>query len=623
MTSKKEYVSEIPHLMQEWNWERNVDFDPSQLTHGSHTKVWWRCNIGHEWQAVISSRSHGYGCPYCASQRAIQGKNDLQTVNPALAKEWNYEKNSGLSPADILPNSSKKAWWKCNKGHEWQSTVSHRSNGRGCPYCSNKKVLAGYNDLQTINPDLAKEWNYEKNGELLPSMVSIGSQKKAWWRCVNGHEWQAMIYDRKNGNGCPYCSSNKVLSGYNDLQTLNPIIANEWNHEKNKGLTPTNVMPNSNKKVWWICDKGHEWQTAISHRNNGNGCPYCSGKKVLQGYNDLETANPSLAKEWNYEKNGSLSPQHFTAFSNQKMWWKCSKGHEWQSSISHRSGGRGCPICSSERKTSFPEFALVFYLQKYGYEVIHSYREQGYELDVYIPSKRIAIEFDGAIWHNNHTKRDLDKNQKCTKDGITLYRLREGLPALNDTSLDFIVQKDQKDLPEVLEKVLSEITGARVYVDLKHDGIAIENLREFTEKEKSFLSINPEVAKEWNYERNGILRPEHFGPSSNRKVWWKCAKGHEWQAVIKSRNAGCGCPYCSGRIAIQGENDLETTNPILAKEWNYEKNNGLTPMDVMANSNKKAWWKCDKGHEWQAVIASRNRGNGCPECYRERRKSAK
>ena len=265
-----------------------------------------------------------------------------------------------------------------------------------------------------------------------------------------------------------------------------------------------------------------------------------------------------MAKEWNHEKNGNLSPENFTASSGQKVWWKCSKGHEWQATIHNRNKQRGCPICNSERNTSLPEYAIVYYLKKYGLDIIHSYREKGYELDIYIPSRKIGIEYDGYLWHKNKAKKDLEKNQKCKRYGICLYRIREGLPPLNDSSIDFIVQKGQRDLSQILQTGLNEIIGIYVDVNLKRDAIAIENLREYSEKENSLLFSNPEIAKEWNYEKNGNLKPEHFMPNSNKKVWWKCAKGHEWQATINSRTAGRGCPYCSGRYAIKGKNDLQT-----------------------------------------------------------------
>ena len=182
----------------------------------------------------------------------------------------------------------------------------------------------------------------------------------------------------------------------------------------------------------------------------------------------MQTISPTLAKEWNYEKNGNTKPEHFTESSSKKVWWKCSKGHEWQATINHRNNGRGCPICNAERNTSLPEYAILYYLKKHGLEVIHSYREMGYELDIYIPSKKVAIEYDGYLWHKNKAKIDLKKNQKCKEDGIKLYRIREGLPSLNNSSIDFIVQKGQKNLSAILKRVLSEIIGLCIDIDLEN-----------------------------------------------------------------------------------------------------------------------------------------------------------
>ena len=205
----------------------------------------------------------------------------MQTINPTLAQEWNYERNNGLTPADIMPNCSKKVWWRCSKNHEWQATSNARHHGSNCPYCAGKKVLIGYNDLQTTNPILAKEWNYEKNDKLTPLDITANSGKKVWWNCSNGHEWQAVIYSRNKGNGCPYCAGRKVIKGYNDLQTINPTVAKEWNHKKNGRLKPENFTSHSGKKVWWKCNKGHEWEAIIDNRSKGAGCPYCSGRRKV------------------------------------------------------------------------------------------------------------------------------------------------------------------------------------------------------------------------------------------------------------------------------------------------------------------------------------------------------
>jgi very-short-patch-repair endonuclease len=342
---------------------------------------------------------------------------------------------------------------------------------------------------------------------------------------------------------------------------------------------------------------------------------------VLAGFNDLETVMPSIAKEWNFDRNEGLTPRDVTAHSNKDVWWKCERGHNWQATVNHRSAGEGCPICSSELRTSFPEYALLYYLRNYGVDALHSPKELDYELDVFIPKLKIAIEYDGGYWHRNRINEDLAKNARCEKDGIKLYRIREGLSSLNSTSIDFVIKNTRGDLSDVIRRILNDIIKAEVDVDLQRDFLAIEQLRVYSEKANSLLSLNQALAAEWNYEKNGVLLPEHVTSNSSKKVWWKCSDDHEWQATIQSRNNGKGCPFCSGRVVISGVNDLQTLNPALAQEWNFEKNGDISPSSVKSNSGKKVWWKCAYGHEWQATVAKRNAGSGCPHCHNKKRKS--
>lgn len=170
-------------------------------------------------------------------------------------------------------------WWKCELGHSWKIKVSSRANGSGCPYCCNQKILPGFNDLQTLNPEVAREWDYEKN-KLKPYQVAVSTNKPAWWKCGKGHSWKAPIAARTNGGtGCPYCSGRSVLPGFNDLKTLNPQLCDEWDYEKNT-LTPSQVTIASSQSVWWKCrKKGHSWKTTIACRSSaGNDCPYCQGR---------------------------------------------------------------------------------------------------------------------------------------------------------------------------------------------------------------------------------------------------------------------------------------------------------------------------------------------------------
>ena len=183
-------------------------------------------------------------------------------------------------------------------------------------------MLRGYNDFESKFPELAKEWS-PKNEPLRSSMITVATHRKVIWQCKLGHEWTASVKSRTvNGTGCPYCSHNFVLPGFNDLASRFPEIAAEWS-ERNLPLTPDQVTAFKNIKVWWKCRLGHEWNTLISTRAGGSQCPYCSGIKLLKGFNDLQTKFPLLATEWS-EKNLPLTPDAVNEKSTKNIWWKCS-----------------------------------------------------------------------------------------------------------------------------------------------------------------------------------------------------------------------------------------------------------------------------------------------------------
>ncbi len=142
------------------------------------------------------------------------------------------------------------------------------------------------------------------------------------------------------------------------------------------------------------------------------------------------------------------------------------------------------------------------------------------------------------------------------------------------------------------------------------------------EKGKTTISNYENGSRQWDYIKNGYLDPTEISGSSKKKVWWHCNKGHDWEAVIANRvKKNTGCPICIGRKVLSGYNDLATKRPDLAKEWNYIKNNPLTPDQVVAGSHKKVWWKCSKEHEWLSAVYNRATDNhGCPFCSEKRAK---
>lgn len=361
-----EWFESHPKLKNEWDTEANAkeNIFPEKVTHGVKKKAWWRCAAGHSWQATIDSRTRNVEtrhCPYCDHKKVVVGFTDLTTVNPELAKSWDYEKNNGLIPQEVMPGSNRKVWWKCEEGHSWQATIRGRHQGRGCPYCANLKILEGYNDFATVHPELMHRWDYEKN-ELDPTKISGTAHQWAWWKCEQGHSWQTRI-DTMVGvgtetSGCPYCDGKMILKGYNDLLFLRPEIAKEWCYELND-CGPDEVTVGCKKKVWWKCELGHTWQIPVYARTAKfkSNCPYCGGKKVLEGFNDLKTVNPRVASEWCDRLNGDLKPTQVTKGSHKRVWWECGAGHVWEAFVYVRAkaNGTGCPVCAGTVKQKFDE----------------------------------------------------------------------------------------------------------------------------------------------------------------------------------------------------------------------------------------------------------------------------
>lgn len=268
---------------------------------------------------MVYTRSEGTGCPYCTGRKASPEQNSLTKQFPALAAEWDDEKNAPLTPQDVTPGSHKLIWWRCPKGHSYRSAVKTRVQGSGCPYCAGKNVLPEETSLAAEYPSIAKEWDAAKNVPLLPTQVISGTRRKVWWRCPKGHSWRAAVYSRTTlGTGCPVCTGRQALAGENDLATLYPDIAAQWDEEKNGALRPSSVTAGSNRRVWWRCEKGHSYRAVIAQR--GDGCPYCANRKVLPGFNDLATVQPLVAKQWHESLNGALTPEMVTAGSHKKVW---------------------------------------------------------------------------------------------------------------------------------------------------------------------------------------------------------------------------------------------------------------------------------------------------------------
>ena len=406
--------------------------------------------------------------------------------------------------------------------------------------------------IATQHPEAITEWDINKNDGITPDMINASSNNKFWWLCKNGHSYLSSPDNKfRNNLMCPYCSNKKVLKGFNDLETTFPEIAKEWDFELNRTLSPIDVVSGSNKKVYWLCNKGHSYLKSIYERTaRGDGCPYCSGRKVLAGYNDIATTNPEVLKIWNYQKNISIAPSNFTKGSTSIVWWKCLTGHEWQNSIYKQIHYNSCPICTGRQlqvgindlQTTHPNIV----------------KEWDYEKNGDLKPSSITKTYDQKVWWVCQT---------CGKEWQAKVNVRiqtgSGCPKCG-----YAIKMQQTIKNSVVKS------------------------------KKDLASRFPEIAKEWDYENNKDLDPSTVSFGSNKKVWWICPKGHHYEAWITDRTGKhkSGCPYCAGKhLKIR----CIETGKTFASRKEAAKWAGVSPSSIAQNIKGKS--KTAAGYHWEYV----------------------
>ncbi len=428
-----------------------------------------------------------------------------------------------------------------------------------------------------------REWCIENNENILLQLyenaenekksyeIGFSSGKKVNWKCPKcGMKWMESPnkMTRKGSiKKCPYCIHERPSPYYN-FAKVNPILAKEWNYEKN-AKPPTEYLPKSQQKVWWKCDKGHEWESSISERvrsaknsinKNKSICPYCSNKRVSAEYN-LVMKFPNIAKQWNYIKNGALNPLEISPGSGKRVWWTCEydSNHIWQDTISNRTFlNRNCPICAKENKTSFPERVIYYYLKKEFYDCKFGYRFFGkYTADIYIESLKIVIEYDGWYRHSDEDskKREKRKDNLLSKNGLEVIRIKEEKEGNNEITYEnniikYVPCERKTNLNELVKNILSileEKTNRQLNkdVDFNRDLEKIENLHYHLRKQNTLAVKKPDLAKEWS--NNNIMSADTISTGSNYKAKWTCQKCHkEFEMIVANRvKLNSKCPYCS------------------------------------------------------------------------------
>ena len=489
---------------------------------------------------------------------------------------------------------------------------------------------------------IAKQiWNYEINelNGLKSSDISVGSHNYAAFICpICGQGWNGIIRDAIRIGKCPVCRKKEIIEQKrinrkipeNALAIMRPDLVDEWVYEENEKLklTPDTISCNSNIKIYWRCRQcSNIYMASVINRTKLNsGCPYCSGQKVKKRFNDFASLRPDLLTEWDYELNEieQIFPDEYTIGTKKMVNWICPMGHKYKRSIYDRNRGGNCAICGKRSQTSLPEQAIYYYIKRYFKDAENRYKlNNKMEIDVYIPSLNVGIEYDGIYYHSSSRKiaADEKKDRYFSSHGIVIYRIKEVDENSDCSDNEHIIYVKEnaanRHLNEAIIILLDSLGIENADVNLSRDIMHIYSLYLNTQKENSVYEKS-EYLSEWDEQKNKGLDPRAISNNSNIKVWWRCSLGHSYQSSPKNRNSKQGCPYCAGKKVLKGFNDLqsyaEQNLKEIIEEWDSYANNEKLD-EIYFRSITKYKWKCLKcGRSYEKTAYARIKGSGCQYC---------
>ncbi|MFF1540684.1 zinc-ribbon domain-containing protein [Microbacterium sp. NPDC058269] len=518
-------------------------------------------NIGHD----ESSRPHCFAGESAAEH--VDYNDDLAQLRTSFYPRGRHRHLVQFVSSD-LPRTRFDLAWTSNQPNEYLCFLGHRFTANrkslvdarrsdGCRYCARRAPLRGFNTLADTHPQLISEWHPVLNKGLHPEELLSGSARRVVWLCSKGHSYAQTPAARSKGVGCGYCANHLVDPESNALSVTHPELATEWHPTKNGRLAVDDVVAGSATKRWWRCAQmGHDYLMAPVVRSRiGGGCPYCSRKKV-DASNNLAATHPHVAALWHPTKNTSVHLERTLSGTGRRVWFRCPRGHEWAQVVNRQVRQPGCQRCDGR---SVPA----------GTSMRDTHPQLADELDADLNGGITADNIHAAatpyVWwccSRQHRWRTSPKLRSMGRGGCQICSNRRVVAGDNDMS-----------------------------------------------------TTHPELAKEWHPTRNGTLAPEKVVAGTAKRIWWRCADhGHEWLASGNVRIRGHRCPACM-RVRVPGVNDLASTHPRVATDWDHSANGSTTPADVQATSQKPRWWRCAQGHQSHEGPRTRIARGGCRDCH--------
>jgi len=521
------------------------------------------------------------------------------------------ERNPNIIPLEPYVTAITKLQCKCRIcGHEWPGIPNNLLRGEGCPNCSGNIAWTTESFIQEMrkrNPSITIVGVYKNNKTHIKYVCSI---------C--GETGSAVPSSLLRGHGCKYCG--KKQASQKRRKTNEEFL--KQLAEKNPGVLPLEEYVNFSTAIRCQCVCGNTWSTTPSHLLSGQKCRQCqtsqtdrrniyhSGKRKSneQFQKELLIANPTIE-----------ALEEYTGIKN-KMLFRCKDcGYEWRGWPRSQLRGQGCRKCQKRWSTSFPEQAIYYYIRKEYSDAINSYRNGlgKSEIDIYIPSKRMGIEYDGRNWHRNSFQKECDKYNRCKSLGIELIRIRES-ELQGDVSqiCDYFIASEYGHTKRFnsLDNCISELMEflkVQRSVDTQRDKLSIMEQYYSSLHDKSLGVLYPELSEEWYQPKNGTITPFMVLPKSNESFWWECsACKNIYPSYVSSRTTGHGCPKCAGT-------ERKTQNAFVEEMKSI--NPEIEIIGKYINANMPIEFRCRIcGKIDQSQPRSLKAGAGCKACARKK-----
>ena len=428
----------------------------------------------------------------------------------------------------------------------------------------------------------------ERGGECL-SKVYKNNLTKLRWRCKHGHEWEAVPGSivgtkRRKGSWCRFCVGKlpKDLA----LQELKKLAV------RRGAMLLSKRYKNAVSHLRWQCANGHKWAAVPSSIKSGTWCPVCGGSFPLN-LRQMQKAAHAFGGR-------CLSKKYINIDAHLR--WRCVEGHEWPAKPYHVLTGHWCPICSSgisericrallERITGvpFPKVRPSWLINERGGQM---------ELDGYSLSLKLAFEYQGHQHYqpvsyfgsnpDKFTQRQQDDERKrslCLEHGVTLLEI------------PYYVSHDKMQ-----EHLAEKLTGLKRGLIIDSRPIKIGQLGVWRRK-------NLEEMQSIAAARGGKLLSKGYIDALT-KLRWRCAEGHEWEAIPHSIKRGSWCGKCGDKqAAIKRLAHTIDEMHVLA-----EAKGGVCLSTSYKNAQAKLRWRCAEGHEWETSPSVIIGGHWCGKC---------